>query len=173
MKKRCCIPALAFLLLAPLPLPAQRPSTIPHLEKHGDVTQLMVDGKPYVMLAGELFNSSSSSLAYMQPEWAKLSAMGLNTVFTPVSWDLVEPTEGHYDFALVDGLLAQAREQHMHIVFLWLAAWKNGMSGYPPVWVEAGYRALSARDGRRQSANRSSAHFRPHWYRPTLPPSKR
>jgi beta-galactosidase GanA len=136
MNLRRSIPALAFLLLAPLSLTAQTAGTIPHLEKHGDVTQLMVDGKPYVMLAGELFNSSSSSLAYMQPEWAKLSAMGLNTVFTPVSWELVEPTEGHYDFTLVDGLLAQAREQHMHIVFLWLAAWKNGMSSYPPVWVK-------------------------------------
>jgi beta-galactosidase GanA len=133
MNTRCTIPALACLLLAPFSLPAQ---AAPQLEKHGDATQLLVDGKPYVMLAGELFNSSSSSLAYMQPEWAKLSAMGLNTVLTPVSWELVEPTEGQYDFTLVDGLLAQAREQHMHIVFLWLAAWKNGMSGYPPVWVK-------------------------------------
>jgi beta-galactosidase GanA len=135
MNQRCVLPALSLLLFAPLAIQAQS-TTAPHLEKHGDTTQLIVDGKPYLMLAGELLNSSSSNLAYMQPAWAKLSAMGLNTVFTPVSWDLVEPTEGHYDFTLVDGLLAQARAEHMHIVFLWLAAWKNGMSGYPPVWVK-------------------------------------
>ena len=62
--------------------------------------------------------------------------MGLNTVVTPLSWELVEPTEGKYDFALVDGLLAQAREAHQKIVFLWLASWKNGMSSYAPVWVK-------------------------------------
>ena len=39
-------------------------------------------------------------------------------------------------FTLIDGLLAQAREQHVRVVFLWLAAWKNGMSSYPPVWVK-------------------------------------
>jgi hypothetical protein len=108
----------------------------PHLEKRGAVTQLIVDGKPFLILGGEIYNSSSSSLAYMQPLWSRLAAIPLNTVFTPLSWELIEPTEGKYDFTLVDGLLAQAREQHVRVVFLWLAAWKNGMSSYPPVWVK-------------------------------------
>ena len=108
----------------------------PHLEKRGVTTQLVVDGKPFLMLAGELHNSSSSSLEYMKPEWPKLAAIPLNTVLTPLSWELVEPTEGTFDFTLIDGLLAQAREQHLHVVFLWLASWKNGMSSYDPVWVK-------------------------------------
>lgn len=108
----------------------------PHLEKRGAVTQLIVDGRPFVMLSGELSNSTSSNLEYIKPTWAKLAAAGLNTVVTPLSWELVEPTEGKYDFALVDGLLAQARTEHLRIVFLWLASWKNGMSSYPPVWVK-------------------------------------
>ena len=132
--------SLLSLLLTPLVFHAQQAappaSASPHLEKRGATTQLMVDGKPYLMLAGELHNSSSSSLDYMKPEWPKLAAIPLNTVLTPVSWELVEPAEGKFEFALVDGLLAQAREQHLHIVFLWLAAWKNGMSSYPPVWVK-------------------------------------
>jgi hypothetical protein len=126
---------LLLCLFVPVSLLAQSSappsSAVPQLVKNGGAVQMMVDGKPLLMLAGELHNSSSSSLAYMKPEWPLLAAMGLNTVLTPVSWELVEPTEGRYDFALVDGLLAQAREQHLHIVFLWLAAWKNGMSGYP------------------------------------------
>jgi beta-galactosidase GanA len=112
-------------------------TSIPHLEKRGAATQLIVDGQPFIMLGGELHNSSSSSLAYMEPSWPKLAAMSLNTVITPISWELVEPTEGKYDFALIDGLLAQARQQHQRIVFLWLAAWKNGESSYPPVWVKS------------------------------------
>jgi beta-galactosidase GanA len=108
----------------------------PHLEKRGNATQLIVDGKPYLMLAAEVHNSSSSSLDYMEAEWPHLAAMGLNTVLTPVSWELIEPTEGKFDFTLVDGLLDGARKQHLHLVFLWLASWKNGMSSYPPVWVK-------------------------------------
>ena len=108
----------------------------PHLEKRGSATQLIVDGKPFLILGGELHNSSSSNLDYMKPLWTGLAGMGLNTVITPLSWELVEPTEGHYDFALVDGLLAQARESHEKIVFLWLASWKNGMSSYAPIWVK-------------------------------------
>jgi beta-galactosidase GanA len=111
-------------------------TTAPHLETHGAVKQLIVDGKPFLMLSGELLNSSSSSLEYMKHIWPRLAANGLNTVITPISWELIEPAEGSYDFSLVDGLLAQARENHEQIVFLWLAAWKNGVSSYPPVWVK-------------------------------------
>lgn len=108
----------------------------PHLEKHGAATQLVVDGKPFLMLSGELHNSSSSSLDYMKPIWPKLVALGLNTVVTPLSWELIEPKEAGYDFTLVDGLIDQARQAHERIVFLWLATWKNGMSSYAPVWVK-------------------------------------
>ena len=43
------------------------------------------------MLSGELHNSSSSSLDYMKPIWPGLAAMHLNTVVTPLSWELIEP----------------------------------------------------------------------------------
>lgn len=35
---------------------------IPHLQKQGTATQLIVDGKPFLVLAGELHNSSATSL---------------------------------------------------------------------------------------------------------------
>ena len=108
----------------------------PHLEKRGAATQLIVDGKPFLMLSGELHNSSSSSSEYMKPIWPQLAAMGINSVVTPLSWELIEPEEGKFDFTLVDGLLDQAREAHVRVVFLWLASWKNGMSSYAPVWVK-------------------------------------
>jgi len=127
---------LAITFLAtPIAIYAQD-ANLPHLEKRDGTTQLIVDGKPFLMLGGELFNSSSSSLEYMKPLWPRLAAIPLNTVLTPLSWELIEPTEGKYDFTLVDGLLGQAREQHVRVVFLWLASWKNGMSSYPPVWVK-------------------------------------
>jgi beta-galactosidase GanA len=113
-----------------------RDADIPHLEKRGTATQLIVHGKPFLMLAGELLNSSSSSLDYMRPVWSQLAAIPLNTVLTPLSWELVEPREGQFDFALLDGLIQDARRNNLHIVFLWLASWKNGMSSYAPLWVK-------------------------------------
>ena len=65
----------------------------PHLEQRGKATQLIVDGKPFLVLGGELHNSSSSDLAYMTPIWPKLKGMNLNTVLAPVAWETVEPQE--------------------------------------------------------------------------------
>ncbi len=136
MEIRCFILSVVVMGVSVCSLKAQE-TAAPHLEKRGSATQLMVDGKPFLMLAAELHNSSSSSLDYMKPIWPKLAAIPLNTVLTPLSWELVEPTEGKFDFTLLDGLLGQAREQHLHIVFLWLASWKNGMSSYAPSWVKS------------------------------------
>lgn len=125
-------------LICPLPMQAQERSA-PHLAKQGAATQLLVDDKPFLALSGELHNSSSSSLKYMEPIWPKLSAMHLNTVLTPLSWELIEPAEGKFDFTLVDGLIDQARHADLRIVFLWFGSWKNGMSTYAPAWVKTNY----------------------------------
>ncbi|MGA2276863.1 MAG: DUF5597 domain-containing protein [Terracidiphilus sp.] len=108
----------------------------PHLAKAGAATQLIVAGKPYLALGGELHNSSSSSLDYTEPIWPRLAADHVNTVLASVTWELIEPSEGNFDFTLVDGLIHQARSNGEHIVFLWFASWKNGVSTYPPVWVK-------------------------------------
>ncbi|HEY4787646.1 MAG TPA: DUF5597 domain-containing protein [Bacteroidales bacterium] len=109
---------------------------VPHLKKQGNVTQLIVRGKPFLILGGEVHNSSSSSLDYMKPVWPKLAKMHLNTVLVPLSWEQFEPTEGKYDYSLVDGLISDARQHNLRIVFLWLATWKNGNSTYAAGWVK-------------------------------------
>ena len=109
---------------------------LPHLRKQGTATQLIVDDKPFLVLAGELGNSSSSGLEYMRPVWPKLAALRLNTVLIPVYWELLEPVEGKFDFTLVDGLIQDARKHNLHLVPLWFASWKNSMSCYAPAWVK-------------------------------------
>ncbi len=112
------------------------PSEIPRLHKQGTTTQLLVEGKPFVILGGELHNSSASSLAYMEPIWPKMVALNLNTVLAVVSWELLEPEEGKFDFDLVDGLLDGARKHNLRLVLLWFGSWKNGVSSYVPGWVK-------------------------------------
>src|SRR5215475_13071730 len=115
-------------------------SSLPRLRKQGAATQLIVDGKPFLILGGELGNSSSSSLEYMRPIWPKLVALNLNTVLVPVYWELIEPEEGKFDFALVDGLIQEARKHGLRLAPLWFASWKNSMSCYAPAWVKTDQR---------------------------------
>lgn len=122
-----------FLLLV-LSVQAQhRPAT---LQKQGTATQLFVDGKPFLVLGGELGNSSAASVADIERIFPKLQRMGLNTVLVPAYWDLIEPVEGTYDFALIDKVIQQARTNQLKVVFLWFGAWKNSMSCYAPLWFK-------------------------------------
>lgn len=108
---------------------------IPHLKRNGTATQLIVDGKPFVMLAGELHNSSASGIEYMRRMWPHLKALGLNTVLAPASWKLIEPDEGRFDFTYVDAMIGLARDHDQRLVLLWFGSWKNGVSSYVPGWA--------------------------------------
>jgi hypothetical protein len=110
----------------------------PHLEKRGLATQLIVDGKPFLVLAGELSNTVSSDTERMKEVWPALASQAhMNTVLTGISWDWIEPEEGKYDFRLVDELIAGAKRNNVRIVWLWFASWKNGLSSFAPAWVKA------------------------------------
>jgi beta-galactosidase GanA len=109
---------------------------IPHLKKQGKTAQLIVEDKPYLILGGELGNSSFTSLEYMEPIWPKLEAMNLNTVLAPVYWELIEPSEGNFDFKLYDKLIEKARNHDLKLIPLWFGSWKNSMSCYAPSWVK-------------------------------------
>jgi hypothetical protein len=112
------------------------PDSIPDLEKRGSATQLVVDGQPFMILGGELHNSSSSNIEYMKPLWPRLAALHLNTVLLPVAWETIEPEEGKFDFTVVDGLLQGARDNNLKLVILWFGAWKNTFSSYVPAFVK-------------------------------------
>jgi hypothetical protein len=115
---------------------AQTDAGVPHLKKQGSATQLVVDQKPFLILSGELTNNAATSIESMEPIWPKLVASNLNTVLVGVSWAQFEPEEGKFNYAQVDGVIAKARENHLHIVFLWFGCWKNGTSSYAPYWVK-------------------------------------
>ncbi|MCX2473045.1 DUF5597 domain-containing protein [Pedobacter sp. MC2016-05] len=108
----------------------------PYLKQQGDIKQLYVRDKPYLILGGELGNSSSSNTDYMKPIWRKVKSLNANTILAPVYWELIEPEEGKFNFDLVNDLIANARKNDLKLIFLWFGAWKNSMSCYAPVWVK-------------------------------------
>lgn len=111
-------------------------SEMPYLKKEGNSTQLIVDGNPFLMMGGELHNSSTAGFEYMRPLWKKMADAGFNTVIGAASWELVEPVEGVYNFDLVDSMILGARQEDLRLVIIWFASWKNGESTYVPAWVK-------------------------------------
>ena len=121
-----------ILLLSESKMYAQ---SIPHLLQKGSTKELIVDYKPFLVL-GELGNSTASSLDYMRPLWSKFTAMHLNTILSSIYWELIEPEEGKFNFALVDSIINTSRENNLHVILLWFGSWKNSMSCYVPAWVK-------------------------------------
>src|SRR3954454_13348481 len=110
---------------------------LPVLRETAGGTQLTVDGRPALLLGGQLHNSSPSSPAYMEPLWNRLAGMGIRTVIGAASWAQVERVEGTFDFSTVDAQIDAARTRGMRLVLIWFGAFKNAASTYAPRWVRA------------------------------------
>ena len=89
-----------------------------------------------LILGGELSNSAATSVEDIDEVMPRMKALGLNTVLVPAYWELMEPTEGKFDFTLIDSTIQQARNLQLKVVFLWFGAWKNSMSCYAPLWFK-------------------------------------
>lgn len=135
MKKRSILSLLAGVLLS-----TALAQPTPHWQQQGSAKQLIVDNCPYLILGGELGNSSASSPYDIDRIFPKLKRTGLNTVLVPAYWDLIEAEEGTFDFSLIDHAITQARANDLRIVFLWFGAWKNSMSCYAPLWFKQDYK---------------------------------
>ena len=126
---------VAWLLVGPSTGFCAEPG-IPRLQTEGAATRLVVDGRPWLLLGAELGNSTATNADSLQPLWPKFRQLGLNALLIPVYWDLVESEEGRFDFAVLDRIEQQARENRMHLVLLWFGSWKNSMSSYAPAWIK-------------------------------------
>ena len=104
------------------------------IEKDGRYA-LQVDGEPYLML-GVQANNSSAWPAYLDKVWPAAETLHANTVELPIYWEQMEPTQGKFDFSVVDLILKQAREHRLRLVLLWFGTWKNASSHYTPEWIK-------------------------------------
>lgn len=92
---------------------------LPKIERDSNKTaRLVVEGKPFVVLGGELLNSSGSTASDMQKHWDGLADLNLNTVLLAVAWEQIEKSEGVFDFSEIGKIISQARERKMKLVLL-------------------------------------------------------
>ena len=98
---------------------------------------LYVHEKPFFMRSGEIHNSSASDPRFLEDKlWPALRGLNMNSVIVPLYWELIEPTEGSYDFSLMESIIASARREGLKLGFLWFGLWKNAESFYVPAWMK-------------------------------------
>src|SRR5260370_13272905 len=108
---------------------------VTRIAKSGAGGQLVVNGKPYLILGGELGNSSAGTAAQADRILPQIAKMHVNTVLMPVAWEQIEPMEGSFDFSILDHWIEVAREQRLQLVVLWFGSWKNGGPSEAPSLV--------------------------------------
>jgi len=123
--------ALAVLLSLPCSFAAE---ALKLVQKDGRYA-LLVDGRPYLILGGQIHNSSAWPSELPQV-WESMAALHANTIEAPVYWEQFEPQEGHFDFTNVDQVVEGARAHNLRVVLLWFGTWKNGNMHYVPGWVK-------------------------------------
>jgi hypothetical protein len=130
------LPLLATALLQqPARLAAQADSNAPHFVQKDGRWALLVDGKPYLALGGQIHNSSGWPSELPQV-WKSMEALHANTIEAPVYWEQVEAQPGQFDFSNVDQIVEGARAHNLRVVLLWFGTWKNGNMHYAPSWVK-------------------------------------
>jgi len=140
----------ALLALAAAAPAGAQSTEIPRIATRDGRHALIVDGRPFLMLGGQVNNSSNYAAALPQV-WPVLDRIHANTVEIPVAWQQVEPEEGRFDFSFVQTLLDQARAHDKRVVLLWFGTWKNTSPGYTPDWVKLDNRRfprMKTRDGK-------------------------
>ena len=93
------IVAALFAIFACATLTAQN---LPAIRKQNGISQLIVHGKPFLILGGEVGNSSAGTAAQADTILPKLARLHFNTVLMPVAWNQMEPEEGHFDVSILD-----------------------------------------------------------------------
>ncbi len=124
-----------FFLTAAVAWSQTAKSTIPRIVEKDGRHALLVDGEPFLILAGQAHNSSAWP-GMLPRVWSAIETLNANTLEVPVYWEQIESQPGKYDFSLVDTLLNQARERDKYLVLLWFATWKNGSNHYMPGWMK-------------------------------------
>lgn len=135
MKRFVASHSLSLIILVLSVAPAWSVDAPKLIQKEGRCA-LLVDDQPYLILGAQI-NNSSSWPATLPDVWPAVEAIHANAVEAPIYWEQLEPQPGKFDFTVVDQLVREAREHHVHLVLLWFGTWKNGRMHYVPDWVKS------------------------------------
>ena len=127
---------LLFLLVLLSALPQVHAAEVPKLVQKDGRYALMVDGKPYLILGGQIHNSSAWP-SELHQVWKSMADLHANTIAAPIYWEQFEAQPGHFDYTNVDAIVEGARAHSLHVILLWFGTWKNGNNHYAPAWVKA------------------------------------
>jgi hypothetical protein len=140
------IAGLALVLAAAASMALGQAKPIPRIVKEGGKYTFLVDGKPFLMLGGQVDNFSAwlpgppfHHIGPIQDEIAAVlpgfKAYNANTIEFPVHWGYIEPKEGEFDFAAFDEIVRNVRAHGLRAVVLWFGTWKGGDDTFQPDWV--------------------------------------
>ena len=143
---RKCAGLSLVLFAASIALAQSKP--IPQLVRQGGKYTFLVDGKPFLMLGGQVDNFSSwlpgpsyHNIEPIQDEIAKVlpgfQPYHANTIEFPVHWGYIEPTEGKFDFTSFDQIVRDIRSHDLRAIVLWFGTWKGGDDTFQPEWVRS------------------------------------
>jgi len=137
---------LSLVLAAAASMALAQGKPIPQIVKEGAKYTFLVDGKPFLMLGGQVDNFSSwlpgppfRNIEPIQDEIAKVlpgfKSYNANTIEFPVHWGYIEPKEGEFDFAAFDQIVRDIRAHALRAIVLWFGTWKGGDDTFQPDWV--------------------------------------
>src|SRR5271154_686881 len=111
--------ALSLLAVPAAGIAQSAAKPIPKIEKTGSTFRFVVDGSPYLMLSGQVHNSSNSNADDLGKALDVLAGWHANTAEVPIYWEAIEPQPGQFDFRSVDAAIQAARKRELRLVFLW------------------------------------------------------
>ncbi|MBT33866.1 MAG: hypothetical protein CMO01_29745 [Thalassobius sp.] len=126
-----CIAVLNFKANAQ----SNKDKPFPRVVKENGKYTYYVDDKPYLILGGQLWNSSAWP-DVLSKEWSQLKELNCNTLEAPVYWENIEPEPGKFNFNEVDSLILGARKNDLRLIILWFGSFKNGSMSYVPTWMK-------------------------------------
>ena len=130
------IATLSVVLAAATSTAFAQEKPIPKLVKNGAKYTFVVDGKPFLILGGQVDNPVfvPDKMAAVLPGFKAYNA---NTVEFPVPWKLIEPKEGDFEFAAFDQIVRDVRAHGLRAIVLWFGSWKGDETTYLPDWVRS------------------------------------
>src|SRR5438270_13167023 len=88
---------LALFLILVAAFQVCRAAQAPKLVSKDGRWALLVDGQPYLMLGGQIHNSSAWP-SELPAVWKSLSELHANTVEAPVYWEQIEPRQSQVNW---------------------------------------------------------------------------